>query len=130
MISKNIADLHMVFYKKLHVIKIYVVFNMNKIKLSTNYVSTIIFLYFDLVCPALLKIMGQAREQFNVSLICLNFFLGRSRKNHTCHISHCEILPNWKPISIFFKSLRIFRPSYNEINRNHTLLCLSQASYI
>ena len=42
---------------------------------------------------------------------------------HTCHISHCEI-----------KSHRIFRPSYNtffeEININHTLLCLSQASYI
>ena len=33
-----------------------------------------------------------------------------------------------------FKSHRIFRPSYNtfyeEININHTLLCLSQASYI
>ena len=33
-----------------------------------------------------------------------------------------------------FKSHRIFRPShstfYEEINTNHTLLCLSQASYI
>ena len=56
---------------------------------------------------------------------------------HTCHISHCEIKshriwPIWKPIPIrTFKSHRIFRPSYNifyeEININHTLLCLSQA---
>ena len=59
---------------------------------------------------------------------------------HTCHISHCEIKshriwPIWKPIPIrFFKSHRIFRPSYNtfyeEININHTLLYFSQASYI
>ena len=59
---------------------------------------------------------------------------------HTCYISHCEIKshriwPIWKPIPIrFFRSHSIFRPCYNtfyeEININHILLCLSQASYI
>ena len=49
---------------------------------------------------------------------------------HTCHISHCEIKshriwPIWKAIPIrFFKSHRIFRPSYilfyEEININRT----------
>ena len=59
---------------------------------------------------------------------------------HTCHISNCEIKshriwPIWKPLPIrFFNFHRIFRPSYNtfygEINIHHTLLCLSEASYI
>ena len=44
--------------------------------------------------------------------------------SHTCHITHCEIKshriwPIWKPIPIrFFKSHRIFRPSYNILWRN------------
>ena len=63
-----------------------------------------------------------------------------NNNNHTCHISQCEIKshriwPIWKPIPIrFFKSHRIFRSSYKtfyeEINKYHALLCLSQASYI
>ena len=57
-------------------------------------------------------------------------------------VSHCIVRCNltefdpseWNPISIrFFKSHRIFSPSYNtfyeEINVQYTLLCLSQASY-
>ena len=57
-------------------------------------------------------------------------------------ISHTEIKshrgwPIWKPVPKiirFFKSHRIYRPFYikfgEEININHTLLCLSKASYI
>ena len=52
-----------------------------------------------------------------------------------CEIKSQKIWPIWKPIPVrFFKYHRIFRPSYNtcyeEININHTLLCLSQAFYI
>ena len=58
---------------------------------------------------------------------------------HICHISHemksHRIWPIWKQFLIrFFKFHIFFQPSYNifyeEININHTLLCLSQASYI
>ena len=46
------------------------------------------------------------------------------------YLTH-RIGPIWKLIPIrFFKSHRIFRPSYNTFYINHTLLCLSQASYI
>ena len=54
---------------------------------------------------------------------------------HTCHISHCEIKshriwPIWKPSPRrFFKSHRIFRPSYNifykKINTDHTVVFIT-----
>ena len=66
-----------------------------------------------------------------------------SRIVHTCHISQCEIKSdkisqNFAHLEANshkkFKSHRIFRPSYTtfyeEMNINHTLLYLSQASYI
>ena len=51
------------------------------------------------------------------------------------HLHPLDIWPIWNLIPIrFFKSHRIFKPSYNifyeEVNINHTSLCLSQASYI
>ena len=55
---------------------------------------------------------GQTRDLYSTRGLCANHW-------HTCHISHCEIKshriwPIWKPIPIrFFKSHRIFRPSYN-----------------
>ena len=52
-----------------------------------------------------------------------------------CEIKSHRIWPIWKQIPIrFFKSHRIFRPSYKtfyeEKKLNHTLLCLSKDSYI
>ena len=62
---------------------------------------------------------------------------------HTCHTSYCEIKSdkisqNLALVKVdthkIFKSQRIFRTFkntfYKEIIINHTLLCLSQASYI
>ena len=70
----------------------------------------------------------------------INVYLWRTSSAYMPYLTLCEIKshriwPIWKPIPIrFFKSHRIFRPSYNtfheEININHTFLCLSQASYI
>ena len=72
--------------------------------------------------------------------LCTCFLHGLKMCMHTCHISHCEIKshriwPMWKPNSHkVIKTHRIFRPSYNtfneEINIHHTLLWLSQTSYI
>ena len=76
----------------------------------------------------------------NNIFLCVNTVWLSKTIIRTCRTSHCEIKslrlwPIWKPIPIrFFKSLRIFSPFYNtfyeEININHTLLCLSQASKI
>ena len=62
------------------------------------------------------------------------------RKQHTCHISHCEIKSHriwsiWKAFPIKnIQFSKIFRPFYNrfyeEININSTLLLFSQASYM
>ena len=55
---------------------------------------------------------------------------------HTCHISHCEIKwLIWKPIPIrFFKSHRIFTPSYNtfyeEINIHHFVCVYHKAFWL
>ena len=63
-----------------------------------------------------------------------------TKKKHTCHTSHCEIKSHRILAHLEgnshkkFKSHRIFSPFYNrfyeEININHSLLWLSQASYM
>ena len=58
------------------------------------------------------------------------------RRNNTYHIAQCEIkshriLPLWKPFSNLTEfSDHLNNTLYEEIYINHTLLCLSQASYI
>ena len=84
--------------------------------------------------PAFEGAVNLIRPEYRSGKIKLYLF------KHTSHISHCEIKshriwPLWKPSPIrFFKTHRIFRPSYKifyeEININHPLLCLSQASYV
>ena len=86
-----------------------------------------------------LTILWDAKTSASVCRPCNSFRTLPSVRQwwvHTCQISHCEIKshrfwPIWKPIPIrFFKSHRIFRPSYNtfyeEINLGHSLLCLSR----
>ena len=79
-------------------------------------------------------------ERFRFWRVRLTLIPHNRDVGHTCHTSHCEIKSHriLAPLEgnshKKFKSHRIFSPFYNrfyeEININHSLLWLSQASYM